>query len=732
MEFEQYLEHDIITFLDSKMQRKENTSVDREEEYGLYLTKDYLKELNYALDNDELTKAKKLFDELKANYSRIPKNSVERKKIYTLLEKMYEKIQNYVRIKEGRIDVSRQSDTELSDYKKDNLIEATNITINVQGENIDKKQSQKANNAVLPIQFKTAPKDNADTNTNTILPSDIGVNPQISTEELKVEIPSPDAPTISPADLSAAEDANEMLSHPTDAMSKTGQIEEDTKKKERHKRLHEEEREIPPRVLMNPPGSKKHKDLEKIKDEIIDKTAGHIEKLKTHVTDKLLSELQKKIEEKNNEHGNRIDSLRKEIIREVIKELDRRFKIERREIDHKIESLRSEILKQIYNQAGQIISSSENIHDITENNMPEDYTHEDSIIEERTSNDKVSNKNLKVNYEQAVYYMFDNKYDEAAKLFREIIISQPNNRAARIRLQECMEKQPELSDMKVDVEYKSKSDNTDIATETTGSWTDSNMQELSQTDSQREMNLEEVDDGMTEFKDSVNENIERLSYETDEVEEDSQTKDFIRKPKKKRDEEHIRELYEQAIYYIYQHKYTESAQIFKEILQINPDNRAAKIRLQECMEKLSTESGTDNQNSSNFSSETTARPNNAISTSAAENTEAEGQKNNPSGMIEFRAGIDKEMPEEDIQDGYYTIKEYHENEKSPSISDVTKIRHKRSEDELQKMYEEAVYIMYQSNYDEAVKIFKEILRIRPENKAAKIRLQECIEAINHA
>jgi hypothetical protein len=88
MEFEQYLERDILTFLDSKIYKKENTSIDREEEYGLYLTRDYLKELNYALDNDELTRAKKLFDELKVNYSRLPKSSVERKKIYSLLEKM--------------------------------------------------------------------------------------------------------------------------------------------------------------------------------------------------------------------------------------------------------------------------------------------------------------------------------------------------------------------------------------------------------------------------------------------------------------------------------------------------------------------------------------------------------------------------------------------------------------------------------------------------------------------
>jgi len=52
---------------------EDHNVVDREEEYGLYMNRDYLKELDSALDNDELTKAKKLFDELKNYYNSLPK-----------------------------------------------------------------------------------------------------------------------------------------------------------------------------------------------------------------------------------------------------------------------------------------------------------------------------------------------------------------------------------------------------------------------------------------------------------------------------------------------------------------------------------------------------------------------------------------------------------------------------------------------------------------------------------
>jgi hypothetical protein len=100
MELDQFLESDIMTYLDTKIDSKERAVLDREEEYGLYVTRDYLKELEVALDKDELTKAKKIFDDLKDTYLKLPKNSLERKKIYSLLEEMYAKIEIYLNMKE--------------------------------------------------------------------------------------------------------------------------------------------------------------------------------------------------------------------------------------------------------------------------------------------------------------------------------------------------------------------------------------------------------------------------------------------------------------------------------------------------------------------------------------------------------------------------------------------------------------------------------------------------------
>ena len=100
MDLGEFLEKDMMNFLDSRIEKKDHNVVDREEEYGLYMNRDYLKELDSALDNDELTKAKKLFDELKNYYNSLPKNSIERKKIYSVLEKMYAKIEAYVDMKD--------------------------------------------------------------------------------------------------------------------------------------------------------------------------------------------------------------------------------------------------------------------------------------------------------------------------------------------------------------------------------------------------------------------------------------------------------------------------------------------------------------------------------------------------------------------------------------------------------------------------------------------------------
>jgi hypothetical protein len=40
--------------------------------------------------------------------------------------------------------------------------------------------------------------------------------------------------------------------------------------------------------------------------------------------------------------------------------------------------------------------------------------------------------------------------------------------------------------------------------------------------------------------------------------------------------------------------------------------------------------------------------------------------------------------------------------------------------------------MFQNNYDEALKSFEKVLELKPSNKAAKIRVNECREVLENA
>jgi len=547
MEFEQYLERDILTFLDSKIYKKENTSIDREEEYGLYLTKDYLKELNYALDNDELTRAKKLFDELKANYSRLPKSSVERKKIYSLLEKMYEKIQNYVRIKEGKIEVIKQGDMEIF---KDTTEKFSSLADRMEKESSTStlhtiKKSEQAKRTELPI--------GSDTNNGLEYSKE-----HLSEDEILL---------------------GKKKSHDRNSIAVESNILGSTIKDKLEK----------PKIKETKHATKQSGPLE-WKNEIIDKTTIHLEKLKMHVTDKLLEELRRKLDENSDEQNKKIESIRKEIVKQVIEELNMRLKKEKSEVSNKMEHLRGEILNKVYHQAQHIISSKDN-QDNADNIVVENFHIENPDSEESSINrsnairfvrdesldkfenevetkqlsiNKYSGEELRVVYEQAIYYMFDNKYNEAAKLFRKIITVQPNNKAAHIRLQECIEKQPELSrdrEVMPDSEFKTiiKPSKTELNEENEKSSAEMDIAE----------DIDNFKDEMTQRVDTFAEDIQKLQ------------KYNIRH---KYNDEELQSMYEEAVYTMFQSNYDEAAKIFQQILRIRPENKAARIRLQECKE----------------------------------------------------------------------------------------------------------------------------------------------------
>ncbi|HEY9706196.1 MAG TPA: hypothetical protein V6C58_27415, partial [Allocoleopsis sp.] len=170
--------------------------------------------------------------------------------------------------------------------------------------------------------------------------------------------------------------------------------------------------------------------------------------------------------------------------------------------------------------------------------------------------------------------------------------------------------------------------------------------------------------------------------------------------------EDLKIVYDQAVYKMFDSKYDEAASLLRKIIEQQPNNKAAMIRLQECID-----------NNPSLASEYNIAGDEIIDDMIKPEDEYVDTNINYDGHVD----IDSE--EKLIGDIEFSIN---------SGNEKTKTKRNYSNDELQRMYEEGIYVMFQSNYEEAAKIFKDILRIRPQNKAAKIRLQECMEAMNNA
>ena len=104
MDFDKFLEKDIIEFLDEQtMLIAEKVAGIREEEFDLYeITQDYSKEINEALKDRDLRKARKVFEEVKNNYLNAPENSLSKKRFYIIMEEIYERIKDYEAKEEGK------------------------------------------------------------------------------------------------------------------------------------------------------------------------------------------------------------------------------------------------------------------------------------------------------------------------------------------------------------------------------------------------------------------------------------------------------------------------------------------------------------------------------------------------------------------------------------------------------------------------------------------------------
>jgi len=97
MEFEKFMETKMTEFLDKKSNEvtdRENRS--REEEFSMFeITSDYSREINDALKDGNLIKAKQILEEVKNKYVQAADNTISKKRLYTIMEEIYEKIKDF-------------------------------------------------------------------------------------------------------------------------------------------------------------------------------------------------------------------------------------------------------------------------------------------------------------------------------------------------------------------------------------------------------------------------------------------------------------------------------------------------------------------------------------------------------------------------------------------------------------------------------------------------------------
>lgn len=140
---DEYIENDIIGFLESKVKGIAKKGIVRDEEINLYSTKqrDYEKEIEQALKDENIAKAKSIFEELKNEYLQ-SNNTSNKKKLLKIMELVHKKIKHYIDNKEkenksfddGDIQNQMQKQTETTSQDKDQKTQQT-IKENDQQEN---------------------------------------------------------------------------------------------------------------------------------------------------------------------------------------------------------------------------------------------------------------------------------------------------------------------------------------------------------------------------------------------------------------------------------------------------------------------------------------------------------------------------------------------------------------------------------------------------------------------
>ncbi len=144
MNFGTFIERDMIEFLEREEEKKRTKIENVEEETDFFnFQQDYYQDLIRALDKDDLTKAKNIFDEVKGRFAKST-NKIEKKKLSVLLDDIYMEIKRHSKKK----DSGKQLDEEVRELEEEGVFEKKLNEVSKQEKLAEEGRRQKIIDAV--------------------------------------------------------------------------------------------------------------------------------------------------------------------------------------------------------------------------------------------------------------------------------------------------------------------------------------------------------------------------------------------------------------------------------------------------------------------------------------------------------------------------------------------------------------------------------------------------------
>lgn len=97
MELDEWIQQNMKEFIEEKHPATKKLKAVRQDDAGLIINRDYLSLVDQALKNDRYRRAQELFNELKQKFTQVPlDHQEERKRYYRIMQRCYKKIYDYV------------------------------------------------------------------------------------------------------------------------------------------------------------------------------------------------------------------------------------------------------------------------------------------------------------------------------------------------------------------------------------------------------------------------------------------------------------------------------------------------------------------------------------------------------------------------------------------------------------------------------------------------------------